>query len=153
MYHDHLQSLEDANDSDDANPNDNVIDIDINIDDEQKRNVSISMSLHYPNLVIAYNAGIWGYTDWHPTLKKLYEFERTVPFVITAYTIFEAEDDFEVLEEVLGVSLAGDGNGRRCLWSAELNAFASRVVRETKSSDNAYFENGAWQAYVMGKIQ
>eukprot|EP00979_Chaetoceros_neogracilis_P001985 scaffold360_cov262-Chaetoceros_neogracile.AAC.2 len=151
MYHDHLQSLEDANDSDDANPNDNVIDIDI--DDEQKRNVSISMSLHYPNLVIAYNAGIWGYTDWHPTLKKLYEFERTVPFVITAYTIFEAEDDFEVLEEVLGVSLADDGNGRRCLWSAELNAFASRVVRETKSSDNTYFENGAWQAYVMGKIQ
>ena len=159
MYHDHLQALED--------------DIGDCKDDDNGRKRSASHSMHFPNLVIVYNAGIWGYTDWHPTLRKLYEFERAVPFVITAYTIYEAEDDFEVLEEVLGVSLAmsggtggvrsgdgdgdrngdGDGDDGRCLWSTELNPFASRVVRETKSSDNTYFENGAWQAYVMGKIQ
>jgi hypothetical protein len=156
MYHDYLQGLEDEN-SLKGNVNGNGIG-------------NHYESMKFPNLVIAYNAGIWGYTDWHPTLKKLYEFSRSVPFVITAYTLPEAEDDFEVLEEVLGVSLmepvsllgGGDGGGgssmsdsvsARCLWSAELNPYASRVVRETKSSDNTYFENGAWQAYVMGKIR
>jgi len=157
MYHDYLQGLEDENAlKGNENGNGNRIAYDYDYE-----------SMQFPNLVIVYNAGIWGYTDWHPTLRKLYEFSRSVPFVITAYTCPEAEDDFEVLEEVLGVSLtepvsflgAGDGSGRsgsvsgRCLWSAELNPYASRVVRETKSSDNTYFENGAWQAYVMGKIR
>jgi hypothetical protein len=120
----------------------------------------------YPNMIIAYNAGIWGYTDWHPTLKSLYKLTKPVPFVITAYTIYEAEDDAHVLDEVLReewntstkscTSSRNNGmigmDGKRCLWGAELNPYASRVIRETKSSDNIYHENGAWQAYLMGKI-
>jgi hypothetical protein len=122
---------------------------------------------HYPSMIIAYNAGIWGYTDWHPTLKSLCNMNimtRPVPFVITAYTIYEAEDDAQVLDEVLqeewkastshnGIMIPTAMDAKsRCLWSAELNPYASRVVRETKSSDNIYHENGAWQAYLMGKI-
>ena len=158
MYHDYLQGLEDENA------------LKGNVNGNENGNWNDYESMKFPNLVIAYNAGIWGYSDWHPTLRKLYDFSRSVPFVITAYTLPEAEDDFEVLEEVLGVSLTepvsllgggecDDGSSRsdsvsgRCLWSAELNPYASRVVRETKSNDNTYFENGAWQAYVMGKIR
>lgn len=123
-------------------------------------------TIRYPNMIIAYNAGIWGYTDWHPTLKSLYKLTKPVPFIITAYTIYEAEDDAQVLDDVLQEewnalskscnSSRDNGvigmDGKRCLWGAELNPYASRVVRETKSSDNIYHENGAWQAYLMGKI-
>ena len=105
----------------------------------------------FPNLVIVYNAGIWGYTDWHPTLRQLYRIGRPVPFVITAYTLPEAEDDTEAMEEVLSVKLT-NSNNNRCLWKAEMNPYASRVVRATSSSDNTYYENGAWQAYLMGQI-
>ena len=72
--------------------------------------------------------------------------------MITSYTLPEAEDDAEVLEEVL----FGAENdeyvpiNEMCLWGAEINPFASRIVRETKSSNNTYYENGAWQAYLMG---
>eukprot|EP00557_Chaetoceros_sp_GSL56_P005528 CAMPEP_0176493452 /NCGR_PEP_ID=MMETSP0200_2-20121128/9556_1 /TAXON_ID=947934 /ORGANISM="Chaetoceros sp., Strain GSL56" /LENGTH=579 /DNA_ID=CAMNT_0017891115 /DNA_START=66 /DNA_END=1802 /DNA_ORIENTATION=- len=93
---------------------------------------------HYPNLIIAYNAGIWGYTDWHPTLRSLYNLKRRIPFVITAYTIYEAEDDAQVLDEVLlqeelnvsenAGSSSSSSNASRCIWSPELNPYASRIV-------------------------
>lgn len=107
-------------------------------------------SLEFPNLVIVFNAGIWGYNSWHPTLKKMFTFERPIPFVITAYTLYECEDDLEVLEELLESSL--EKSSRRYLWGPRLNAYASRVERETKSSSNIYYENGAWQAYIFGNL-
>jgi hypothetical protein len=135
------------------------------------------INVHYPikpNLVIAYNAGIWGYTDWHPTLKSLCSLNWPVPFIITAYTIYEAEDDAQVVEEIMeewnrssggyidrDTSTATISNRphndttidtKRCLWSAELNPYASRIVKETTSSDHIYHENGAWQAYLMGNF-
>ena len=145
MYHDYLEDLETETCDDDK----------------------VGQSMKFPNLAIAYNAGIWGYTDWHPTLRKLNEFKRPVPFVITAYTLPEAEDDAEVLDEILpdvgaGALTANTNSGddsvmngkkieNKCLWTAEKNPYASRVVRETSSNDNIYFENGAWQALLMGK--
>ena len=41
---------------------------------------------------------------------------------------------------------------RKRLWSAEPNPFASKQERETASAAKGrhYFENGAWQAWILG---
>eukprot|EP00547_Thalassionema_nitzschioides_P015844 CAMPEP_0194242654 /NCGR_PEP_ID=MMETSP0158-20130606/8123_1 /TAXON_ID=33649 /ORGANISM="Thalassionema nitzschioides, Strain L26-B" /LENGTH=459 /DNA_ID=CAMNT_0038977795 /DNA_START=9 /DNA_END=1385 /DNA_ORIENTATION=+ len=88
-----------------------------------------------PHLAIAFNAGIWGYDDWIPTLKSL----KGKTFVVTAYTLEEAEDDGEVLREY----------GSKEIWAAQPNPFGSRIERETKTSpgNRVYRENAAWQAW------
>lgn len=130
MYHDLLNELE--------------------VKSKKDTNEQPVQSLEFPNLVVVFNAGIWGYDSWHPTLKKMFTFQRPIPFVITAYTLYEGEDDLEVLEELLETSL--DKSSRRYLWGPRLNPYASRVERETKSNSNIYYENGAWQAYVFGNL-
>ena len=99
-----------------------------------------------PDLVIAFDAGIWGYDEWRPTLEAMCNHESTIPFVITGYTVQEAEDDAEVVAEVAANAKAC------CLWSAEINPFGSRKKRETNSAARGreYRENGAWQAWRLG---
>lgn len=90
-----------------------------------------------PHLSVAFNAGIWGYQEWVPTLKKL----KGTVVVVTAYTIEEAEDDAEVLLQQ---------PGSKSVWEAECNPFSSNLKRETKSIQNrVYRENAAWQAWCM----
>jgi hypothetical protein len=162
MYHDYLEELEAGSASE--SPSQSQWTTEVALPSRQTQPPSMDVqSTKFPNIAIAYNAGIWGYTDWHPTLRQLDRFSRQVPFVITAYTLPEAEDDTEALEEVLD----GDSNAdvdanegcqlncvpirERCLWAAEKNPFASRVERvTTRVNDNAYYQNGAWQAYMMG---
>jgi hypothetical protein len=107
---------------------------------------------------MAFNAGIWGYNEWVPTLEALCRWKHAVPFVVTAYTIEEAEDDAEVMETtILSTSPSNTSTGihdskelldRKRLWSAEPNPFASKQERETASAAKGrhYFENGAWLA-------
>ena len=99
-----------------------------------------------PDLAIAFNAGCWGYDEWRPTLEVMCSHDSAIPFIITAYTVQEAEDDAEVVTEVAA-------NARACcLWSAEINPFGSRKKRETASAAHGreYRENGAWQAWRLG---
>ncbi|KAL7553011.1 hypothetical protein ACHAWF_016256 [Thalassiosira exigua] len=125
------------------------------------------------DIAIAFNAGIWGYDSWKPTLSFMCEGEQNVLgeegleggtlFVITAYTIEECEDDAEVVAEVVkarqevaskkpsshlkdGISVA------RQLWIPETNPFSSRLERKTSSAPHGrkYFENAAWQAWLLG---
>jgi len=90
-----------------------------------------------PQLAVAFNAGIWGYDESIPTFDKL----KGTVFVVTAYTLEEAEDDAAVLEQQ---PLS------QCVWKAEANPFGSNWKRETKSIQNRiYRENAAWQAWNM----
>lgn len=67
-----------------------------------------------PDLIMAYNAGIWGYDSWIPTLEYLRDWlERPTPVVITAYTVQECEDDAEVMEGALRRWHVGGGGGGR----------------------------------------
>lgn len=110
------------------------------------------------NLMIAFHAGIWGYRDWETTLGRLAQQQqqqhgkkhRSTPFVITAYTLQEAEDDADVIEQLLAKSGRTEAEIKAaCVWEAEPNAFASRVDRETASAPagRRYRENMAWQAW------
>lgn len=97
------------------------------------------------DLAIAFNAGVWGYAEWRTTFENLHPRSGKTPLVITAYTLAEAEEDFEVIRDVLKV----DGG---CLWKPQDNPFASREQRPTKSaplSSQRYRENNAWQAWTI----
>jgi hypothetical protein len=114
-----------------------------------------------PHLLLAYHPGFWGYDTWKPTL----EFLRTtkehghIPFVVTSYTLLEAEEDEVVLQEML-LSEGGSSNNedndhtaknrkKRVIWSPEYNPFASQMKRPTATAvpGEEYRENSAWQAW------
>jgi len=105
-----------------------------------------------PCLAVAFNAGMWGYDSWVPTVRAMAQSCVPIPLIVTAYTEEEGEDDGDVLEDVAaGESVSGTGGGER-LWGPEKNPFGSRVGRETATAPEgrAYRENGAWQAWVLG---
>lgn len=99
-----------------------------------------------PHVAVAYNSGIWGYTEWQPTIQYLCErADTSIPFVSTAYTLEECQEDFEVIEAAV------KGKGRsKVLWDAQVNPFGSKLIRETKSRSSEYRENAAWQAWLLG---
>lgn len=114
-------------------------------------------------LIVAFNAGIWGYKDWKPTLQKM---GSTFPkirkyrsyFVVTSYTEQEAEEDAEVLKECFSMN-SHERTDDVCttsvkpLWEIEKNPFGSQLERQTYTKppeDVVYYENNAWQAFVLG---
>ena len=78
-----------------------------------------------------------------------------VPFVITAYTLSECCEDYRVISNAIGASdddTKEPSHPSRAtpLWEPEKNPFGSHIVRETKSSNDEYRENSAWQAWLLG---
>jgi hypothetical protein len=125
------------------------------------------------DLSIAFNAGIWGYDTWKPTIECMIRGNNidspandrmsligNTLFVITAYTLEESEDDASVITEVVetiainkSIKLQENSNAiARQLWAPELNPFSSRLERFTASAPpgRKYFENAAWQAWLLG---
>jgi hypothetical protein len=122
-----------------------------------------------PNLAIAFNAGVWGYKEWETTFRKLTQNaqvdQRTrIPFVITAYTLQEAEDDYDVIDNIVRSTYSiiqestdnstKDDSGLLSLyqlWGPEYNPFASKIDRTTQTSiaGRTYRENSAWQAWLI----
>ena len=47
-------------------------------------------------LAVAFNAGIWGYDTWKPTIRKVCH-EMRLPLLITSYNKLESEDDYDFL--------------------------------------------------------
>lgn len=125
------------------------------------------------DLAIAFNAGIWGYDSWKPTIERMIRgsnvdspcdkksMRGSTIFVITAYTLEESEDDASVILDLvetiaLNRSMKLQENNAqaiaRQLWAPEPNPFSSRIERYTASAPpgRKYFENGAWQAWLLG---
>jgi hypothetical protein len=108
---------------------------------------------NFPDLVVCFNAGIWGYDEWKNSLHFLVNHKRKFSFVVTSYTIEEAEDDCEVIKEVFEAASSNGAveEGRGCVWEPEINCFGSKVQRETKTAveGREYRENAAWQAWRL----
>ena len=116
-----------------------------------------SSSSSWPALSVAFNAGIWGYDSWQPTLHYLAAggaakggVGRALHFVVTSYTSEEGKDDQESIEAIVK-EWGKDGRKTRaaCIWGSEDNEFGSRAVRETKGAveGRIYRENAAWQGW------
>ena len=99
------------------------------------------------DLVVAFNAGIWGYREWSETIQYLARQHSGLPMVITAYTLDECQEDQEVISNAIASS---DHCYAEILWESERNPFGSQVVRETKGSSHEYRENACWQAWLLG---
>jgi hypothetical protein len=106
----------------------------------------LSTCFNPPDLVVAFNAGVWGYRDWETTLSSVIHRNLSIPFVLTAYTIQEAEDDEDVIRKLLPPDAIN-----RCEWEPESNPFASNKARETHSAPTgrSYRENAAWQGWRL----
>ncbi|GAX20026.1 hypothetical protein FisN_1Lh493 [Fistulifera solaris] len=106
-----------------------------------------------PDIIIAFNAGIWGYSDWCATIRTIAERTVQVPFVVTAYTLQEADDDYDVIEGEITKALAWSKEkiDLCCIWEPEINPFASKIDRPTQSAPagRRYRENQAWQAWRL----
>lgn len=102
-----------------------------------------------PALAISFHSGLWGYAEWRPTIEYLAGQKKGLAFVSTAYTLQEAEDDAEVMEEEL--NKLGHDVKTATIWEAEYNPFASKKDRETASAakGRVYRENAAWQAWRL----
>lgn len=109
--------------------------------------------IEQPDIVVAFNAGIWGYSDWCATIRTIAERRLQVPFVVTAYTLQEAEDDYDILEDEIAKALAysKEKTSLCCIWEPEVNPFSSKIDRPTQSAPEGrrYRENQAWQAWRL----
>ncbi len=127
--------------------------------------------------MLAFNAGIWGYDDWIPTLKYILLDQTSklnnVPFVITSYNKLEAGDDEDVLLKLLKIEndevYEGDHNNNNngiainvdidkyCIWSVEENQHADqstkRPLAHTKEkflTDNCILDVFHWMSSKEG---
>jgi hypothetical protein len=111
---------------------------------------------HLPHFMISYNSGIWGYDSWKPTLQAMNNIlPFKTPFIITSYTLLEAEDDTEVIQEIfrdLNKNEETDKHKGSMMWGPTTNPFGSRKLRKTVTNpgNRPYFENSAWQVWLMG---
>lgn len=124
-----------------------------------------------PNALFLFNAGLWGYDDWEPTLEHVLGCRCSCnngaachnchytggdvnrpPVVITSYCPEEASDDMETIQRVV---LEGDERckclivgGLEWLWKPEVNPHRSLAPRTTKCGveGRVLFENQSWQA-------
>jgi hypothetical protein len=98
-----------------------------------------------PNMIIAFNPRFWDNATWHQTLIEMFSMQLSAIFVITAYTMHDAENDAKTLKSLVS------NPSERCLWSPEVNPFSSRVEYQTKSLSESCYENGVWQAFILSK--
>jgi hypothetical protein len=97
---------------------------------------SSNLAFQAPNLCVCFQAGVWGYPDWAPTIALLVSL---APVVITSYNANEADDDWGTLEELLDMTAV------RWLWEPEVNQFRSLEVRKSSSLSTLLAENSFWQ--------
>ncbi|RLN65220.1 hypothetical protein BBJ29_007656 [Phytophthora kernoviae] len=88
-----------------------------------------------PDLVVCFNAGIWGYDQWLPAIRLVLN-EVRVPLLVTSYNENEAGDDEDVLDELMP---------SRWLWRPEKNPRGANTPRATNNKDGSVLkENDYW---------
>lgn len=86
-----------------------------------------------------FNAGIWGYDEWVPTIQHLVV-KCNQPVVITSYNELEALDDFDTLSDCENFKWA---------WQPCQNPNASPILRPSKSIPGRFLaENAFWQCIL-----
>ena len=124
-----------------------------------------------PLLAVAYNAGLWGYDAWLPSLEALFCTWSGGcgggHLLITSYTLQESEDDYDAMQacmdglQAAGGALSGGRGGEpsgglRWLWDCECNPHKSPLAVERRSleqagsdEDRTYRENHFWQCVTL----
>ncbi|KAJ0406065.1 hypothetical protein ATCC90586_002947 [Pythium insidiosum] len=97
-----------------------------------------------PDLAVCFNAGIWGYDQWLPTIQLLVHTIQT-PLLITSYNAHEASDDEDVLDDSV--------EPPRWYWRAEKNPFGSLLHRSTRNDFGSILrENDYWMCLGPNQV-
>ena len=102
--------------------------------------------------MFAFNAGVWGYDDWAPTVALVAAGARATraPLVVTSYCAREAADDEEAIDEAIAGALGGGAMRRSARgWRPELNPFRSLTPRASSVAAHAMAENSCWQCVCL----
>ena len=127
-------------------------------EDILKNDTDTTNDIGVPDLAIAFNAGIWGYQEWVTTIRYLIQHQvQSIPFIITAYTFEEAEDDYDTIADIVKQCSTNDHNKQvQCIWDVEHNPFASNqdhasnLTASTSSHHSSRRrENAAWQSWRL----
>ncbi|KAE9024486.1 hypothetical protein PR001_g11173 [Phytophthora rubi] len=96
-----------------------------------------------PDLVVCFNAGIWGYDEWLPAIRLVLS-EVRVPLLVTSYNEHEAGDDEDVLDDLMP---------SKWLWRPEKNPRGATTPRATNNEDGSVLkENNYWMC-LSGRPQ
>ncbi|KAF4041114.1 putative MYND-type domain-containing protein [Phytophthora infestans] len=96
-----------------------------------------------PDLVVCFNAGIWGYDEWIPAIKLVLN-EVRVPLLVTSYNEQEAGDDEDVLDELMPL---------RWLWRSEKNPRGACTPRTTNNKDGSILKENDYWMCLSGRQQ
>lgn len=112
-------------------------------------------------LVVLFNAGLWGYDDWIPTLdiltgphrKNSNGFYFSISQVlVTSYTLEEAEDDEDTIIKCYENNKLACNGTLQIIWNieCEINPYKSAIQLSRHSSPNrTYCDNYAWQGFSI----
>ena len=105
-----------------------------------------------PNMIVCFNAGLWGYSTWHPTLLWIVK-DAECPLVVTSYTWKESEDDEEVMNEVMQEAIAETKettkNDEKVIcwkWKSERNPYGSTIKKKSHHADEYLRDNSWWMS-------
>jgi hypothetical protein len=110
-----------------------------------------------PDILLAFNAGLWGYDDWVPTLNYILLDSTSqlnaIPLIITSYNKLEAEDDEDVLLRILKCDTGEEdekvSNYDFCLWGAEKNLHPDEHSRRPSTHEGEFLtDNSYWMCFV-----
>ncbi|CAI5726528.1 unnamed protein product [Hyaloperonospora brassicae] len=91
-----------------------------------------------PDLVVCFNAGLWGYDDWRPAMQLVLHDVPRAPLLVTSYNAHEARDDEDVLDTMTTTS-------RQWLWRPEKNPCGASTPRATANvAARVLKENDYW---------
>ncbi|POM73164.1 Hypothetical protein PHPALM_10011 [Phytophthora palmivora] len=96
-----------------------------------------------PDLVVCFNAGIWGYDEWLPAIKLVLN-EVQVPLLVTSYNEHEAGDDEDVLDELMP---------SKWLWRPEKNLCGASTPRATNNEDGSILKENDYWMCLSGRPQ
>ncbi|POM72671.1 Hypothetical protein PHPALM_10579 [Phytophthora palmivora] len=96
-----------------------------------------------PDLVVCFNAGIWGYDEWLPAIKLVLN-EVQVPLLVTSYNEHEAGDDEDVLDELMP---------SKWLWRSEKNLCGASTPRATNNEDGSILKENDYWMCLSGRPQ
>jgi hypothetical protein len=102
------------------------------------------------DLIVMFNAGLWGYESWIPTLQTIGRIPGVI-VLVTSYTVLEAEDDFDTIDRHCNGAASGGHGGVKWLWEEEANPNAGTEIinRLCAAPGSVYRDNGAWQCFQI----
>jgi hypothetical protein len=118
--------------------------------------------VQYPHIVCMFNAGLWGYQSWIPTISSFAQLARyETVFLVTSYTFLESEDDYDTIDSIINKThpdsaLSDESSCEitcKWLWDCEVNPFRSliRLERKTAIEEREYYDNHSWQCFEVIK--